>query len=195
MKRLAMLVLVAACAPKLTPPPPPLRPAPEPKPVAQTPKDCEPTDPQADLKALTFDQRSIPEGQRLADKAESELAAATSGEVDRTTKEGDITGAVNDFITSLSADPYNVKATYGLAAAYAKIDRKQCSINLLGRMLQMRAHPSQHEEVEKELDHLLGRHQPLDSNFADLRRDDRFRTLISKMCEGTGDASCVYGQK
>lgn len=193
--KLAVLVLVAACHKQvMTPPPPPLRPQPEPAPVeAKVQKDCEPTDPQAELKALTFDERSIPEGMRLADKGYVELTASSSGEVDRPTREGDIGDAVNDFLTALAADPYNVKATYGLAAAYARIGRKQCSINLLTRILQMRPHPSKHAEVEQQIDHLLGRRQALDADFSDMRRDERFRTLIEKMCEGTNDANCVYG--
>jgi hypothetical protein len=198
MKKLVLLVVVVwlgAChKQQLTPPPPPLRPTPEPKPPeAKVEKDCEPTDPSAELKALTFDERSIPEGMRLADKGYVELTASSSGEIDRRTKEGDVTDAVNDFLTALAADPYNVKATYGLAAAYAKIGRKQCSINLLTRILQMRPHPSKHAEVEAQLDHLLGRRQALDPDFDNLRRDERFRTLIEKMCEGTNDANCVYG--
>jgi hypothetical protein len=40
---------------------------------------------------------------------------------------------------------------------------------------------------------LLGRKQPLDPDFADMRRDERFRELIKKMCEGTNDPNCVYG--
>jgi hypothetical protein len=189
------VVLVAACHKQvMTPPPPPLRPEPEPKATeTKAQKDCEPTDPSAELKALTFDERSIPEGMRLADKGYVELTASSSGEVDRPTREGDITDAVNDFLTALAADPYNVKATYGLAAAYARIGRKQCSINLLTRILQMRPHPSKHAEVEAQIDHLLGRHQALDADFADMRRDERFRLLIEKMCEGTNDANCVYG--
>ena len=195
MKKLLLLVVLVAChKQQLTPPPAPLRPTPEPKPPeAKVEKDCEPTDPSAELKALTFDERSIPEGMRLADKGYVELTASSSGEIDRHTKEGDVTDAVNDFLTALAADPYNVKATYGLAAAYAKIGRKQCSINLLTRILQMRPHPSKHAEVEAQLDHLLGRRQALDPDFDNLRRDERFRTLIEKMCEGTNDANCVYG--
>ena len=46
---------------------------------------------------------------------------------------------------------------------------------------------------EQVIDHLLGRRQVLDPDFADMRRDERFRTLIQKMCEGTNDANCVYG--
>jgi hypothetical protein len=197
--RIALLglvgVLVAACHHEaLTPPPPPLRPTAEAK-VAEVKvqKDCDPTDPSAELKPLTFDERSIPEGMRLADKGYVELTASTTGEIDRMTREQDQTDAVNDFLTALAADPYNVKATYGLAAAYARIGRKQCSINLLTRILQMRPHPSKHAEVEAQIDHLLGRRQALDGDFDNLRRDERFRTLIEKMCEGTNDANCVYG--
>jgi hypothetical protein len=195
MRRLVVLLLLGACHKQvMTPPPPPLRPEPEAKPVeAKVQKDCEPTDPQAELKPLTFDERSIPEGMRLADKGYVELTASSSAEIDRPTREQDQTDAVNDFLTALAADPYNVKATYGLAAAYARVGRKQCSINLLTRILQMRPHPSKHAEVEQQIDHLLGRRQALDGDFADMRRDERFRTLIEKMCEGTNDPNCVYG--
>jgi hypothetical protein len=179
---------------ELTPPPPPLRPEAEPAPTSvKEQKDCEPTDPQAELKPMTFDQRSIPEGMRLADEGYASLNSSRSAEIDKLTREQQITDAVNSFITALAADPYNVKATYGLAAAYARIGRKQCSINLLTRILQMRPHYSKHAEVEQSIDHLLGRKQVLDPDFSDMRRDERFRTLISKMCEGTNDANCVYG--
>ena len=195
--RWALVVLaLAACHGKqeLTAPPPPLRPEAQAqtatKPVE---KDCTPTDPQSELKPLSFDERSIPEGQRLADQAASKLRAADSAEVDRVTREQETSDAVADFITALAADPYTVDATYGLAAAYARIGRKQCAINMLQRLLEMRPHRSQHAQVEAKLDHLLGRHQSLDGDFADLRRDERFRALIEKMCAGTNDPNCVYG--
>ena len=178
---------------ELTAPPPPLRPEPEAKDEAKVEKDCEPTDPAAEKKPLTFDERSIPEGQRLSDKAYGELRNWESSEIDRGTREQSLGDAVNDFLTALAADPYNVHATYGLAAAYAQIGRKQCSINLLTRLLQMRPHPSKHSEVQAHIDHLLGRGQPLDGDFNSMRRDDRFRELIQKMCEGTNDPNCVYG--
>ena len=195
---LVSILASAGCHEKqeLTAPPPPLRPEAEPAPPPTRPvKDCEPTDPQAELKPLTFDERSIPEGMRLAEQGYAELRTASSAEIDRVTKERETTDAVRDFITALAADPYNVTATYGLAAAYAKIGRKQCSINLLTRMLQMRPHPSKHAEVEQHIDHLLGRKQVLDADFADMRRDERFRVLIQKMCEGTNDPNCVYGSQ
>ncbi len=197
MKKLLLIAIaLAGCHEKqeITPPPPPLRPEPEPlPPPPKVVKDCEPTDPSSELKPLTFDERSIPEGMRLAEQGNNELRTASSAEVDRRTREDNITMAVNDFITALAADPYNVSATYGLAAAYAKIGRYQCSINLLTRILQMRPHPSKHQEVEVHIDHLLGRKQTLDPDFNPMRRDERFRVLIQKMCEGTNDPNCVYG--
>jgi hypothetical protein len=174
-------------------PPPPLRPEPEPKQELLVAKDCTPTDPSMELKPIAFDERSIPEGQRLADQAYATLASANSAEVDRLTREQYTTDAVRDFLTALAADPYNVKATYGLAAAYAKIGRRQCSINLLTRMLQMRPHASKKAQVEAFIDRLLGRKQALDPDFAEMRRDKGFRELIAKMCEGTNDPNCVYG--
>ncbi len=193
----ALLVGGAGCHGKqeLTPPPPPLRPEPDaqPKTAAASQKDCEPIDPDHELKALSFDERSIPEGTRLAEQGRAKLRTARGGEVTKLTSEDMITQAVNDFITALLADPYNIEATYSLAAAYATMNRPQCTINLLTRLLQMRTHPSKHADVEAHMDRLLGRKQTLDPDFSDMRRDERFRALIQKMCEGTNDANCVYG--
>ncbi len=197
-KLLLLSIVLAACGgdEKVTPPPAPLRPDPEPaddKPKASTQKDCEPTEASSELKPISFDERSIPEGIKLAQQASAKLKTAESAEVERSMREQYITEAVDDFITALRADPYNVPATYGLAAAYARIDRPQCAINLLVRLLQMRPHPSKRAEVEAHLDRLLGRKTTLDPDFADMRRDKRFRDLIQKMCEGTNDPNCVYG--
>jgi hypothetical protein len=197
MMKYALLALVAAAAchgkEEVTAPPPPLRPEPVPKVETTVARDCEPTDPAAELKPIAFDERSIPEGSRLAEQGYAKLKAANSAEVDRLTRENYQADAVNDFITALAADPYNVKATYGLAAAYAKVGRKQCSINLLTRLLQMRPHAAKKGEVEHYIDQLLGRKQALDPDFSDMRRDNRFRELIAKMCADTNDPNCVYG--
>jgi hypothetical protein len=182
--------------PQITPPPPPLRPeaeAPVAKPQTVVQKDCEPTNPDHEAKPLSFDERSIPEGTRLAEQGRAKLRTAQSAEVTKLTREDMITQAVGDFITALLADPYNVEATYSLAAAYATIGRPQCTINLLTRLLQMRPHAAKHADVEHHLDKLLGRKQVLDPDFAEMRRNERFRALIQKMCEGTNDPNCVYG--
>lgn len=199
MKAFAFAVLVlGACHGKqeITAPPPPLRPDPEPladKKLTTAPKDCTPTVAEDELKPIEFDQRSIPEGSRLAEEAKTLLKTAESAEVDKSLREQYTTDAVQKLIYALKADPYNVPATYYLAATYARIGRGQCAINLLTRLLQMRPHPSKRQEVEAHLDRLLGRKQTLDPNFADMRGDDRFRALIKKMCDGTNDPNCVYG--
>lgn len=179
----------------VTPPPPPLRPEANAaqKTAESAQKDCEPVDADHEGKPLAFDARSIPEGHRLAEQGRAKLRAAQSAEVTRAAREDLTTQAVQDFITALRADPYNVPATYSLAAAYATIGRYQCTVNLLTRLLQMRPHASKRAEVEQHIDKLLGRKQTLDPDFAEIRKDDRFRALIKKMCEGTNDANCVYG--
>jgi hypothetical protein len=193
---LAALAL-AACSKKQEPtaPPAPLRP--EPEPVAdkgkKEQKDCEIFTAEQEEKPMAFDQRAITESQRLSDGAKASLKLADSAEVERVQREDYVTLAVRDLITALRGDPYNVSATYTLAKAYARIDRPQCSMYLLTRLLQMRTHPSKRAAVESHLDHLLGRKQQLDPDFAEMRRDTRFRELIKKMCEGTNDPNCVYG--
>lgn len=191
-------MVAAGCHEKqeMTAPPPPLRPEAEaalPKAQTAAQKDCDPVTPERELKPLSFNERSIPEGTRLADNGKAKLRAAQSAEVTRPVREDMTTQAVDDFITALRADPYNVEATYSLAAAYATIPRPQCTINLLTRLLQMRQHPSKHTDVEHHLDKLLGRKQTLDPDFAGMRKDERFRALIQKMCDGTNDPNCVYG--
>jgi hypothetical protein len=193
----AALALFGACRGKQEPtaPPPPLRPEAEAGPSKSSSaiqKDCEPVDTDHEPKPLSFVERSIPEGNRLAEQGKAKLRTAQSAEVTRATREDMITEAVDDFITALRADPYNVEATYSLAAAYATIGRAQCTINLLTRMLQMRPHTAKRGEVEARLNRLLGRNQALDPDFAEMRKDERFRALIQKMCEGS-DANCVYG--
>ena len=204
MKRflVAIVALAAACggAQNITAPPPPLRPKPIPPPEkpktnagAQT--DCQPTDPNHQLAAKTFSERSVPEAAKLAASGLTELQAA-EGNADKPSREKQISDAVDTFITALLADPYNVNATYNLAAAYARIGRKQCAVNLLERMLQMRQHASRAADVELKIDRLLGRKKTaLDPDFNDMRADGRFRTLIEKMCEGSSDPSCVFGSQ
>ena len=194
------VLLVSACggAEDIQPPPPPLRPKPVDidKPRERMAKDdCEVADPTDDDPAKTFQQRSIPEAEKLAQQGVANLKAAATKEVDQQTRESLITDAVDLFITALLADPYNVTSTYYLAAAYGRIGRVQCSINLLKRMLQMKDHASHKDDVEEKLDMLLGRNkQPLDPDFNDMRDDVRFRTLIERMCERDKDKDCVLGE-
>lgn len=194
----ALTVTACGGAEEIAPPPPPLRP----KPVevakarhAQAKDDCEVTDPADEDPAKAFGQRSIPEAEKLAQQGVANLKAASTKEVDPQTRESLVTDAVQLFITALLADPYNVTSTYYLAAAYGRIGRVQCSINLLKRLLQMRDHASRKEDVAEKLDMLLGRNrQALDPDFNDMRNDVRFRTMIERMCEHEKDKDCVLGE-
>ena len=191
--RFAAFALVGCAAQQeLTPPPAPLRPEPVPVVEKKQGKDCE--EKPSTLKPLEFGQRSIPEGTRLAEEGHRNMVSSETAEIDRSTREAYITEAVKNFITALAADPYNVQATYELAAAYAHIGRNQCSLNLLDRLFQMRSHRSKRDEVEAAMDRLLGRRGArLDANFANLRLDEKFRKMISEICEDQNDANCVYG--
>jgi hypothetical protein len=195
--RIVLVAVVPACggSQKAPPPPPPLRPAPIVQPAAAAAAaDCEPTDPTRNLPAKIFQQRSIDEAKKLAAASLSKLQAAAAPDLERSAREQLLREAVDGFITALLADPYTVNATYNHAAGYARVGRRQCAINLLTRLIQMRDHHSRKDEVEAKLDRLLGRKKTaLDPDFHDMRDDQRFRALIAKMCEGSSDSACVFG--
>lgn len=194
---LASLGLAACGGGPVPKAPPPLRPKaeglPPPKPKHEI-VDCDPPQPMDGRPALTYGERSIPEADKLAKQGFDDLRAAEAPGVEPAERERLITSAVSTFIDALLADPYNVHATYNLAAAYARIGREQCSINMLERLLQMRTHESKRAKVEDKLDRLLGRNkQALDPDFSDLRSNPAFRAMIRDMCAGTDDPGCVFG--
>lgn len=162
--------------------PAPLRP--EPRVVRAQPteerSDCEPIQPRSGPAPLTYDERSVEEAENLANQGFLMLSSsATSG--GGPDGEHLLEQAVHRFITSLLADPYNIHATYNLAAAYARIGRGQCAVNLLARLVPLRLLPSVGPRVEEKLDRLLGRKEyrgKLDPDFFDLRDDPRFRELV-----------------
>jgi hypothetical protein len=197
--RLLLLVLLitasgGACSGAGSPPPPPLRPTPDDRADAGRPTDCQPVEPGSEDPRKTFGQRSIAEAEMLSQAAVGTLQSAENPDMDAGERVALIGAAVDQLITALLADPYNVNATYNLAAAYARIERPQCAINLLERMILMRDHPSRAHEVSAKLDRLLGRTQSLDPDFNAMRGDARFRRMIEKMCEGSSDAACVLGR-
>lgn len=182
---LAVLLLAGACGggQKVKAAPPPLRPQPRamaPQPT-DTREDCEPVSPSEGPAPLSFAERSIEESENLANQGSGLLQQAGARGADPGSGEQMIEQAVHRFVTALLADPYNVNATYNLAAAYARIGRKQCAVNLLARLVPLRKLPSQNAKVEEKLDRLLGRKGykgRLDPDFFDLRDDPRFRDLV-----------------
>lgn len=187
----AAYLALPACGGTIEPAPPPLRPKEQkevekPREVAK--RDCERVTIGDQRPAVKYKQRSIDEAENLANEAFDMLRAAEKRGVPKSDRERLITRAVERFITALLADPYNVHATYNLAAAYARIDRRQCSLNLLARLEEMRRLASQKEKVEAKIDRLLGRNKyegRLDPDFDNLRDDERFRALVKRMNPAT----------
>lgn len=194
----ASLTLGACPKPQILPAGPPLRPpvvednTGQKPPTDGGPTDCPKTTVDDGLPSVAYAQRSITESNNDYKDGDAKLQLALAPGVDETTKQDDLKQAVDSLIQALQADPYNVKATYDLAAAYAEIDRKQCSLNMLDRVIQMRSHPSKKAAAEASLDHLLGRKKtPMDPAFKKLRGDQGFRDLIANMCKGSTDPDCA----
>lgn len=182
------IACAGACGPKqIEPAPKPLRPKPEPVVVA-TPKnvrtDCDRVTVGDEKPALLYQERSRAEAENLAKEGFDMLVAAEQRGVPTIERQRLVTKSVDRFITALLADPYNVHATYNLAAAYARIKRPQCAINLLSRLEALRRLQSQTAKVEAKLDRLLGRGRfkgDLDPDFKRLRDDQRFRQLVKRL--------------
>lgn len=191
---LAAIVLAAALTAcggtqKPAPPPDPFRPEPvaEPEVVAPTRTDCDPPDSTRSLDAMTYTERepSISEAVQLAREGVADLEIARTTD-DQQIREEKLTQAVDTLLSALAADPYNVHATYNLAAAYARIDRRQCALNLLSRLIQMKSHSSRKADVQLKFDRLLGSNgAPLDPDFRQMRDDERFRCIISNIGAAT----------
>jgi tetratricopeptide (TPR) repeat protein len=195
---MAAVVAVCACSKNG-----PVKPAPEPRRPKEVkakqdnsvPTDCQPTDPRALPPSVSYKERSTIEARNLAEQGFTLLQQAEDSKVPRIERENMVTEAVNLFITALAADPYNVHATYNLAAAYARIGRSQCAVNLLERLVELRVHRSQKDEVEAKLDRLLGRgkyRRRMDPDFRRLRDMEIFREVIKKFCPSLSSDSPLY---
>jgi hypothetical protein len=146
--------------------------------------DCERWQP-ADLPgSWTYDQRVVSQGENLANDAFALLRESEKSSLPRQQRENLIAESVDKFILSLKSDPYNVHATYNLAAAYARIGRDQCSLNLLSRLIALRLLPSQKAAVDAKVDRLLGRGTfkgDMDPDFYQLRGDPRFLAVVKDL--------------
>jgi len=166
----------------------PLRPRPTPikkvEMVRSTPGDCDPVKPSEGEPARVHKDRSVEEAQAIATQG-LELLQRSDKPVPEPEKNALLEQAVAKFHTALAADPYNVRATYNLAAAYARIGRAQCSINLLWRLTELSAWPSQAAAVKESVERLFGRGKKWkgnpDPDFDRLRGDERFRAVAKEL--------------
>jgi tetratricopeptide (TPR) repeat protein len=170
----------AGCAGNPGPAPEPHRPTPpDEEPVAEAPADCGPIGAQPE--PMPYAERSIDEAENLAESGLARMEKARDRGQSLEVRENAIAEAVDHFLTALLADPYNVQATYELAAAYAHIGRRQCALNFLARLKPLGELRSFREEVDEVVDRLLGRnrHQGrMDPAFFELRDDPGFRELV-----------------
>lgn len=146
--------------------------------------DCEPTVVESADPAVPYEKRVIVESNNLSTEAIKQLADANKEGMPAPDREALFIEAVDGLKTALVSDPYNVAATYYLAAAYASIERPQCAINLLERLALLRKLGSHTVNVEARVDRLLGRNKykgKLDPAFDQMRANDRFRLVVEKL--------------
>lgn len=181
---IALAAPQAACQPKVVPAPakpkrPKAKPINQPGPAVA---DCTVAVIEQSPPAVPYKARVIVESNNLSRKGIKLLSDAAKDGLEPELMESMFIEGVEDLLTSLKADPYNVDATYHLAAAYARIDRRQCTINLLDRLSLLRRLASHRPTVERRVDQLLGRNgKPLDSSFDPMRADERFRDVVEKL--------------
>lgn len=165
---------------------------PEPKPVkakvaevVEEPTDCAPQDPEKGPPPKVYGDRVIELGDSLAAQGLQLLLQSEERSRGVADNQAKLAAAVEKFQEALAADPYNVKATYNLAAAYGRIGRTQCSLNLLARLVEMAAFPSQKEAIQEVGDRLLGRGKKWsgrpDPDFEDMRANPKFLDLAKHL--------------
>jgi tetratricopeptide (TPR) repeat protein len=179
---------LVACAPGAPPPiAEPRRPEPHrvARIVEERPRslDCAPIRPTDGSPPRTYKERGVEEAAANAEAGIKLLVEAEEPSMPQPEKEKRITQAVQKFFIALEADPYNARATYNLAAAYARIGRNQCALNLLARLAEMSSWPSQKAHLDDIRDRIFGRHKwkAPDPDFDRLRGDARFREIVKSI--------------
>lgn len=148
------------------------------QPLPQSPEDCEAVAPNASpppskpYKSLAIDEGAAHASEGLKILIESEKNIPPEDVA------GKIEAAVAKFFAALAADPYNVNATYNLAAAYARIGRNQCAVNLLTRLAAMKNFHSRKKAIDLKRDRFLGQGSKWkgkpDPDFSALREKPEF---------------------
>lgn len=195
---LSTVCVASACAPKASGPiGDPLRPqakslpavvtpeerVPVAAPLAQSPEDCEAIAPNQGPPPRKYKERQIDDGVARAREGVKTLIESESKTLPYEEVAAKIEDAVGKLFAALSADPYNVHATYNLAAAYARIGRNQCSLNLLARLGAMKGWWSQKKQIADKKSRLFGsegrwKGKP-DPDFDRLREDPRFKEITA----------------
>jgi hypothetical protein len=147
------------------------------QPLPQSPADCEAVMPNEGPPAKKYKELDVPAGSAQASEG-LKILIESEKNIPPEDVAGKIEAAVAKFFGSLSADPYNVNATYNLAAAYARIGRNQCAVNLLYRLAAMKNFHSRKKAIDLKRDRFLGegskwKGKP-DPDFSALRTQPQF---------------------
>jgi hypothetical protein len=125
------------------------------QPLPQSPEDCEGVMPNEGPPPKKYKELAIDEG--AAHAAEGlKILIESEKNIPPEDVAAKIEAAVAKFFAALAADPYNVNATYNLAAAYARIGRNQCAVNLLFRLAAMKDFHSRKKAIDQKRDRFLG---------------------------------------
>jgi hypothetical protein len=138
---------------------------------------------------VAWGERSIPEAEQLTKQGVDQLRFAGSAELDRPTREAQLKDAASTLVTALTADPYQVRATYYLAAIYARTGARQCAVNLLARLSRLHLLASHAREADEVIDQLFGRKRTPDPDFEELRGAAEARDLLTALNGGSAAAA------
>jgi len=74
--------------------------------------------------------------------------------------------AITTYKKALADDPFSADATYKLAAAYARVHKKKCALDLLARLLELQKHPDFEADAKRAI-----RAAGADDAFKGFRKD------------------------
>jgi len=151
-------------------------------PMEQAPDDCEVVSPDQGPPPKPVSKKDVQEAEKIASEGLRNLIAAEKQDKPYNEVTSLIEQSVGQFLQALSMDPQNVKATYNLAAAYARIGRNQCSLNLISRLVAMNKIGERKRECVDAFDRIWGsggrwKGKP-DPDFDHLRSDKRLTDLV-----------------
>ncbi len=188
---LMLVILAAACGgaakqraadPPMRPPAAAVTPQSTQTPVAQTAiRDCNLLEPSQGPPPRSYKDLSVKEAETYAEQGLKIQIASEKIGLSPQERVPMLKQATDKYFTALSADPYNVKATYNLAAAYGRVGRCTCAENLLARLNAMKSWSSVKKEVDDAGDRINGRagrwKDKPDPDLDKCRTDDRFRAI------------------
>jgi hypothetical protein len=152
-------------------------------PLEQAQDDCDAMSPDQGPPPKPVSGKDSKEAERIASEGLHNLIAAEKQDKPYSEVTVLIEQSVGQFHQSLALDPQNVKATYNLSAAYARIGRNQCAVNLVARLVAMNKLGERKKDVGDAFDRIWGsgtgrwKGKP-DPDFEHLRTDKRLTDLV-----------------